>query len=188
VAPSASTLARTRSTWLGWIRGAQFVLVSRNAALPISPALIGMRPTSGAPRLVELTKRKIWRRAAQGGSRVRRFETDPRCPDVAYSVGFRDGHDGLDLEADSRCSTRMTPCGQGRHASMAAQQLRGIPRDGVGDWCVDHRWESCCGRSVRRASHRFQNPWDGMRNARLNREDAFSHAMIIVSSAMVSSS
>ena len=37
-------------------------------------------------------------------------------------------------------------------------------------------------------SHRFQNPCDGMRNARLKREDAFSHAMIIVSSAMVSSS
>jgi hypothetical protein len=36
--------------------------------------------------------------------------------------------------------------------------------------------------------HRFQNPCDGMRNARLKREDAFSHAMIIVSSAMVSSS
>ena len=35
---------------------------------------------------------------------------------------------------------------------------------------------------------RFQNPWDGIRNARLKREDAFSHAMIIVSSAMVSSS
>jgi hypothetical protein len=35
--------------------------------------------------------------------------------------------------------------------------------------------------------HRFQNPCDGMRNARLKREDAFSHAMIIVSSAMVSS-
>src|SRR5207237_4051024 len=34
----------------------------------------------------------------------------------------------------------------------------------------------------------FQNPCDGMRNARLKREDAFSHAMIIVSSAMVSSS
>ena len=36
--------------------------------------------------------------------------------------------------------------------------------------------------------HGFQNPCDGMRNARLKREDAFSHAMIIVSSAMVSSS
>jgi len=36
--------------------------------------------------------------------------------------------------------------------------------------------------------HRFQNPCDGMRNARLKREDAFSHAMIIVNSAMVSSS
>ena len=35
---------------------------------------------------------------------------------------------------------------------------------------------------------RFQNPCDGMRNARLKREDAFSHAMIIVISAMVSSS
>jgi hypothetical protein len=35
--------------------------------------------------------------------------------------------------------------------------------------------------------HRFQNPCDGIRNARLKREDAFSHAMIIVSSAMVSS-
>ena len=34
----------------------------------------------------------------------------------------------------------------------------------------------------------FQNPWEGMRNARLKREDAFSQAMIIVSSAMVSSS
>jgi hypothetical protein len=38
------------------------------------------------------------------------------------------------------------------------------------------------------SDHRFQNPCDGMRNARLKREDAFSHAMIIVSSAMVSSS
>jgi len=36
--------------------------------------------------------------------------------------------------------------------------------------------------------HGFQNPCDGMRNARLKRADAFSHAMIIVSSAMVSSS
>jgi hypothetical protein len=36
--------------------------------------------------------------------------------------------------------------------------------------------------------HRFQNPCDGMRNARLKREDAFSHAMIIVISAMESSS
>ena len=36
--------------------------------------------------------------------------------------------------------------------------------------------------------YRFQNSCDGMRNARLKREDAFSHAMIIVSSAMVSSS
>jgi hypothetical protein len=35
-------------------------------------------------------------------------------------------------------------------------------------------------------SHRFQNPCDGMRNARLKREDAFSQAMIIVSSAIVS--
>ena len=34
----------------------------------------------------------------------------------------------------------------------------------------------------------FQNPCEGMRNARLKREEAFSHAMIIVSSAMVSSS
>jgi len=34
----------------------------------------------------------------------------------------------------------------------------------------------------------LQNPCDGMRNARLKREDAFSHAMIIVNSAMVSSS
>ena len=34
----------------------------------------------------------------------------------------------------------------------------------------------------------FQNPCEGMRKARLKREDAFSHAMIIVSSAMVSSS
>jgi hypothetical protein len=36
--------------------------------------------------------------------------------------------------------------------------------------------------------YRFQNSCDGMRNARLKREDAFSHTMIIVSSAMVSSS
>jgi N-acetyl-S-(2-succino)cysteine monooxygenase len=36
--------------------------------------------------------------------------------------------------------------------------------------------------------HGFQNPCDGMRNARLKRDDAFSHAMIIVSSAIVSSS
>jgi len=39
-----------------------------------------------------------------------------------------------------------------------------------------------------RSGHRFQNPCDGMRNAWLKREDAFCHAMIIVSSAMVSSS
>ena len=44
------------------------------------------------------------------------------------------------------------------------------------------------GGPVRLIGHRFQNPCDGMRNARLKREDAFSHAMIIVSSAMVSSS
>ena len=45
--------------------------------------------------------------------------------------------------------------------------------------------------SVRRegaSGQRFQNPCDGMRNARLKREDAFSHAMIMVSSAIVSSS
>src|SRR5262249_20489638 len=36
--------------------------------------------------------------------------------------------------------------------------------------------------------HGFQKPCDGMRNARLKRDDAFSHAMIIVSSAIVSSS
>jgi hypothetical protein len=44
------------------------------------------------------------------------------------------------------------------------------------------------GEPVRLIGHGFQNPCDGMRNARLKREDAFSHAMIIVSSAMVSSS
>ena len=44
------------------------------------------------------------------------------------------------------------------------------------------------GRAPGPIGHRFQNPCDGMRNARLKREDAFSHAMIIVSSAMVSSS
>src|SRR5713101_1274690 len=44
------------------------------------------------------------------------------------------------------------------------------------------------GEPVGLIGHRFQNPCDGMRNARLKREDAFSHAMIIVSSAMVSSS
>jgi Pyridine nucleotide-disulphide oxidoreductase, dimerisation domain len=44
------------------------------------------------------------------------------------------------------------------------------------------------GDPVRLIGHRFHNPCDGMRNARLKREDAFSHAMIIVSSAMVSSS
>ena len=36
--------------------------------------------------------------------------------------------------------------------------------------------------------YRFQNSCDGMRNARLKRDDEFSHAMIIVSSAIVSSS
>jgi hypothetical protein len=44
------------------------------------------------------------------------------------------------------------------------------------------------GEPVRLIGHGFQNPCDGMRNARLKREEAFSHAMIIVSSAMVSSS
>ena len=43
-------------------------------------------------------------------------------------------------------------------------------------------------RTARLVDQGFQNPWDGIRNARLKREDAFSHAMIIVSSAMVSSS
>jgi hypothetical protein len=42
--------------------------------------------------------------------------------------------------------------------------------------------------NARLIGYRFQNSCDGMRNARLKREDAFSHAMIIVSSAMVSSS
>jgi hypothetical protein len=42
-----------------------------------------------------------------------------------------------------------------------------------------------CGPS---ASYGFQNPCEGIRNARLKREEAFSHAMIIVSSAMVLSS
>jgi hypothetical protein len=40
----------------------------------------------------------------------------------------------------------------------------------------------------RPSGYGFRNPCDGMRNARLKREEAFSHAMIIVSSAMVSSS
>jgi hypothetical protein len=34
----------------------------------------------------------------------------------------------------------------------------------------------------------FQNPWEGMRNVRLKREVEFSQAIIIVISAMVSSS
>jgi hypothetical protein len=38
------------------------------------------------------------------------------------------------------------------------------------------------------SDQRFHNSCDGMRNARLNRDDAFSHEMIIVSSAIVSSS
>lgn len=45
-----------------------------------------------------------------------------------------------------------------------------------------------CRTSWLLARHGFQNPCDGMRNARLKREDEFSHAMIIVISAMVSSS
>ena len=40
----------------------------------------------------------------------------------------------------------------------------------------------------RERAYRFQNPCEGMRNARLKRDDAFSHEMIIVSSAIVSSS
>ena len=36
--------------------------------------------------------------------------------------------------------------------------------------------------------HRFQNSCEGIRKARLKRDDEFSHAMIIVNSAMVSSS
>ena len=43
-------------------------------------------------------------------------------------------------------------------------------------------------RHRERLGHGLQNPCDGIRNARLKREDAFSHAMIIVSSATVSSS
>jgi hypothetical protein len=53
-------------------------------------------------------------------------------------------------------------------------------------------WLEQAGARVKAAQrligHGFQNPCDGMRNARLKREDAFSHATIIVSSAMVSSS
>ena len=41
---------------------------------------------------------------------------------------------------------------------------------------------------IRCLGYRFQKPCEGMRNARLKREGAFSHAMIIVSSAIVSSS
>ncbi|HEV3193320.1 MAG TPA: SDR family oxidoreductase, partial [Polyangiaceae bacterium] len=56
------------------------------------------------------------------------------------------------------------------------------------------RWQPCStlreglSSAARLVDHRFQNPWDGIRNARLKREEAFSHAMIIVSSAIVSSS
>ena len=76
-----------------------------------------------------------------------------------------------------------------RHASREPHQLRCNSRDGVSDCCVDHRWEShVAAAGCGGYSHLFQKPWDGMRNARLKREDAFSHAMIIVSSAMVSSS
>ena len=42
------------------------------------------------------------------------------------------------------------------------------------------------GEPVPLLGHRFQNPCDGIRNARLKREDAFSHAMTHVSSTMVS--
>jgi len=53
------------------------------------------------------------------------------------------------------------------------------------------RGPSVTSRSSRRRlrksfPHGFQNPCEGMRNAPLKREEAFSHAMIIVSSAMVS--
>ena len=44
------------------------------------------------------------------------------------------------------------------------------------------------GEPVRLIGQRWQNPCDGMRSARLKRKDVFSHAMIIISSAMVSSS
>ena len=59
-----------------------------------------------------------------------------------------------------------------------------------------HNWDVAAQATAResinveppRISHGFQNPCDGIRNARLKRDDEFSHAMIIVISAIVSSS
>jgi hypothetical protein len=55
------------------------------------------------------------------------------------------------------------------------------------DSLPDSRWQSSLSVPIV-SNHCFQNSCDGMRNARLKREDAFCHAMIIVGSAMVSSS
>jgi hypothetical protein len=84
-----------------------------------------------------------------------------------------------------------TPAGSAPRSAASWNGRRGGARRG-------RSRGTCLGRSgvaeqgrcgpITRPSQRFQNPWDGMRKARLKREDAFSHAMIIVISAMVSSS
>ena len=74
---------------------------------------------------------------------------------------------------------------RGRTASNRTEN--DVSADNVEVAAVEHLSREIRGLA-RLIGHRFQNPCDGMRNARLKREDAFSHAMIIVSSAMVSSS
>ena len=103
----------------------------------------------------------------------------------------------------ARC--RSPPCSRSHHgAELRAVSLEPVEEVPTRDGPVRNAKEVPARRQIRarvRADelvllvvkerligHRFQNPCDGMRNARLKREDAFSHAMIIVSSAMVSSS
>jgi hypothetical protein len=69
---------------------------------------------------------------------------------------------------------------------MATGSSSALTESRVQDWTVRVVGSSSVSPGL--IGHRFQNPCDGMRNARLKREDAFSHAMIIVISAMVSSS
>ena len=87
----------------------------------------------------------------------------------------------------------VSPDAHGRYRELTAAEsaVASSNGDGGAPRSDTRAVERILGRRLCRpqlVGHGFQNPCDGMRNARLKREDAFSHAMIIVSSAMVSSS
>src|SRR4026209_668273 len=92
------------------------------------------------------------------------FEEHQMCHAVHVRCGTRLGSRRGDSEAPARHPYPVTAMPRYERGLMPPGRQRGGP------------------------PHGFQNPCDGMRNARLKREEAFSQAMIMVSSAMVSSS